>query len=118
MKIKNTKAVEVALSNKVPKSKAKRQSWRFSAPIGLPMNKFEDFPPDVPGKSPGIAGKSVWAQDTVEVGTCGLGRTSFEMPVASLIDHFYAPLPTGRDCFATEHLNDMMWRASKRHGSV
>ena len=52
------------------------------------------------------------------MGTWGLGRTSFGEPVAALIDSFYAPLLQGRDCFATEHLNDMMWRASKRHGSL
>ena len=118
MKIKSIKAVNVDLPKRVSNTPARRESWRHSAPIGLPMNKFKDFPPDLPGKSPGISCRSVWVQVTAEDGTWGLGRTSFGEPVASLIDSFYAPLLQGRDCFATEHLNDMMWRASKRHGST
>ena len=82
------------------------------------MNKYPEFPPDVPGKSPGIGGRGVWVQVTAEDGAWGLGRTGFGEPGAALVDYFYAPLLEGRDCVATEHLNDMMWRASKRHGSL
>ena len=118
MKIKSIRAVEAALPRREPTTPTRRMSWRHSAPIGLPMNKYPEFPPDVPGKSPGIGGRGVWVQVTAEDGTWGLGRTSFGEPVAALVDYFYAPLLEGRDCLATEHLNDMMWRASKRHGSL
>lgn len=118
MKIKSIRAVNVALPPAPPTTPARRESWRHSAPIGLPMNKYPEFPPTVPSKTPGIGGAPVWVQVVAEDGTWGLGRSSFGEPVAALVDYFYAPLLEGRDCFATELLNDMMWRASKRHGSL
>ena len=118
MKIKSIEAVDVSIPQQKPTTSARRSSWRLSSPIGLPMNKYPEFPPDVPSKSPGIGGRGVWVKITAEDGTWGLGRTGFGEPVAALVDAFYAPLLQGRDCFATEHLNDMMWRASKRHGSL
>ena len=118
MKIRSLRAVQLDLPAKKPSTTPRRASWRHSSPIGLPMNKYPEFPPDLPHKSPGIGGRAVWVQVVAEDGTWGLGRTSFGEPVAALVDSFYAPLLEGRDCFATEHLNDMMWRASKRHGSL
>ncbi len=118
MKIREIRAVNVRLPASKPKTPARRESWRQSAPIGLPMNKYPEFPPTVPWKTPGIGGRGLWVQVIAEDGTWGLGRTSFGEPVASLVDYHYAPLLTGRDCLATELLNDLMWRSSKRHGSL
>lgn len=118
MKIREIRAVNVNLPPVTPRTPARRESWRHSSPIGLPMNKYPEFPPTVPTNTPGIGGRAVWVKVTAEDGTWGLGRTSFGEPVAALIDYHYAPLLTGRDCFATELLNDMMWRSSKRHGSL
>jgi len=118
VKIKEIRAVDVRLPPAPIRTPARRASWRHSSPIGLPMNKYPEFPPTLPSKTPGIGGAPVWVQVTAEDGSWGLGRCSFGEPVAALIDYFYAPLLVGRDCFATELLNDMMWRASKRHGSL
>ena len=118
MRIKSIKAVDISLPQSQPTTPARRSSWRHTSPIGLPMNKYPEFPPDLPSKSPGIGGRGLWVQVTAEDGTWGLGRTAFGATVATLVDTFYAPLLEGRDCFATEHLNDMMWTASKRHGSL
>ncbi|MBN1402384.1 MAG: mandelate racemase/muconate lactonizing enzyme family protein [Anaerolineae bacterium] len=118
MKIRTIRAVQVNLPPRRPRTPARRPSWRESAPIGLPMNKYPEFPPTVPRDTPGIGGQPVWCQVVAENGAWGLGRTSYGEPVAALIDGFYAPLLEGRDAFATELLNDMMWRASKRHGSL
>lgn len=118
MEIVKIQAVNVKLPRPEPKTPPRRQSWREYAPIGLPMNKYPEFPPDLPRKTPGLSGRPVWVKVTAADGTWGLGRTSFGEPIAALIDYFYAPLLVGRDCFATELLNDMMWRASKRHGSL
>ena len=118
MRIKSIKAVDISLPQSQPTTPARRSSWRHTSPIGLPMNKYPEFPPDLPSKSPGIGGRGLWVQVTAEDGTWGLGRTAFGAPVATLVDTFYAPLLEGRDCFATEQLNDMMWTASKRHGSL
>ena len=118
MKIRSIRAVQVHLPRRAPTTPARRQSWREVSPIGLPMSKYPEFPPGLPRESPGIGGTPVWVQVVAEDGTWGLGRTSFGEPVAALVDGFYAPLLEGRDVFATELLNDMMWRASKRHGSL
>ncbi len=108
--------MDIDLPVVTPKTPPRRKSWREYAPIGLPMNRY--FPATVPSKTPGIGGRRVWVQVIAEDGTWGLGATSFGQPIAFLIEQEYAPLLEGRDCFATEMLNDMMWRFSKRHGSV
>lgn len=118
MKIKEIRTVRLSLPPTTPKTPPRRPSWNDTEPRGLPLNKYPDFPPTTPAKTPGIGGRPVWVQVIAENGTWGLGRCSFGEPVAALVDYFYAPFLIGRDCFATELINDMMWRASKRHGSL
>ncbi len=65
-----------------------------------------------------MSGDEVWVQVIAEDGTWGLGRCSFGAPVVALIETHFAPLLEGRDAFATEYLNDLMWRSTKRFGSV
>ena len=65
---------------------------------------------------PGMGGGPVWVQITAEDGTWGLGNCSFGAPVAAIVEQVFAPLLTGRDCLATEFLNDLMWRAAQRLG--
>jgi len=72
----------------------------------------------LPGEMPGMGGGQVWVKVTVEDGTWGLGACSFGAPSASVIETVYAPLLMGRDCLATEFLNDLMWRASQRLGDA
>src|SRR5688500_4583355 len=104
MKIREVRAVTVALPRQAPRTPARRPSWDASAPRGLPMNKYPEFPP-FPARSPGIGtpvgGGAVWVQVTAEDGTWGLGRGGAGLPVAALVDHHFAPLLQGRDCFAT-----------------
>lgn len=118
MKIKDIRAVNLHLPQTAPKTLARRPSWNTYAPRGLPMNKFPEFPPDLPARTPGLGGKPVWVKVTAEDGTWGLGRCSFGEPVAALVDGHFAPLLVGRDCMALEMLNDLMWRASMRHGNM
>lgn len=116
MKIASVRAVSVQLPRVAPKTPARRPSWTTYAPRGLPMSKYAEFS-RLPGQSPGIGGAGVWVQVTAEDGTWGLGRCSFGEPVAALVDGHFAPLLEGRDCFAHEYLNDLMWRSSLRHGA-
>lgn len=116
MKIKQIRTVTVNLPPQQPKTPARRPAWSRNSPIGLPMSKYRDEFYGPPSKVPGMGGGSVWVQVIAEDGTWGLGRCHFGLPVAALIDHIYAPLLEGRDCFATEYLNDLMWRASQRLG--
>ncbi len=61
-------------------------------------------------------GGQVWVQAVAEDGTFGLGVCTFGEPVADIIDGLFSPLLEGRDCMATEFLNDLMWRATQRPG--
>ena len=53
MKITSVRPVLVAFP-KVTPPKGRKTNWHNYMPRGLPMNRFEDFPPDVPGKTPGF----------------------------------------------------------------
>jgi L-rhamnonate dehydratase len=116
VKIKEIRAVSVDLPVPQPKTPARRESWRKTTSIGAPMNKYPDYPPGLPMNTPGVGGAPVWVKVTAEDGTWGLGRSTFGEPVAALVDFHYAPILEGRECFATELLNDMMWRSSLHHG--
>ncbi len=120
MKIKQVRAVSVRLPPVTPRTPARRPSWASHTPRGLPMGKYPEFP-RLPGRSPGIGtplgGGTVWVQVIAEDGTWGLGHGGAGLPVAALVDHHFAPLLEGRDSFAHEYLNDLMWRSSLRHGA-
>ncbi len=116
VRISAVRAVSVSFPERNVKAKIRRANWNDYAPRGLPVSRY--FPPTVPSKTPGIAGTPVWVQVVAENGVWGLGRCSFGDPVASLINTHFSELLVGRDCFATEMLNDLMWRSTKRHGSV
>ncbi|TCC51482.1 hypothetical protein E0H73_40900 [Kribbella pittospori] len=118
MKITDVAAVSVDLPERRPTTSARRASWNHTAPRGLPLNKYDEFPPGLPRATPGFVGDAVWVKVTVENGTWGLGRCSFGRPVAALVDDHLGPLMLGQDCFATEKLNDMMWQSSRRHGTA
>lgn len=117
MKIKSIRAVRVGLPAPQPKTPPRRPNWNLTAPRALPINKYPEFS-DKPGGMPGMGGGTVWVQVVAEDGTWGLGRCSFGRTVAAVVDDIYAPLLEGRDCLASEFLNDLMWRASQRLGSA
>jgi L-rhamnonate dehydratase len=116
MKIKQIRAVSVDLPRARPTTKAHRPAWSKQTPIALPISKYREEFYGQPSAMPGMGGGAVWVQATAEDGTSGLGRCSFGQPVAASIDHIFAPLLEGRDCLATEYLNDLMWRATQRVG--
>ena len=118
MKITEIRAVNVDLPRPSPKTKARRPSWSKTTPVAMPISKYRDEYYGQPGSYPGNQGGAVWAQVVAEDGTWGLGRSYFGRPTAAIIDDLYAPLLAGRDCFAIEHLNDLMWRATQRVGSA
>lgn len=117
MKITSIRAVHVRLPTPAPKTPARRPSWNRSAPRALPINYYPEFS-DKPGAMPGLGGASVWVQVVAENGAWGLGRCSFGRTVAAAVDDIFAPLLLGRDCLATEFLNDLMWRAGQRLGTA
>ena len=52
-----------------------------------------------------------WVQITAEDGTYGLGSCALGPMAAPLIDYFIAPMIEGREAFAIELMNDLMWRS-------
>ena len=118
MKIKQIRAVNVNLPKPQPKTPARRTAWSKHTPIAMPIGKYRDEFYSQPGTYRGIDGGSVWVQVVAEDGSWGLGRCHFGRPTARIIEDIYAPLLEGRDCFAIEYLNDLMWRATQRVGSA
>jgi L-rhamnonate dehydratase len=114
MKIETIRTVRLNIPWTPPKTKPRRKSWNHSAARALPINKYPEFS-KLPGQLPGQGGRN-WVQAIAEDGTWGLGVCGFGDPVTAIINNVYAPLLEGRDCLATEYLNDLMWRAMQRPG--
>lgn len=117
MNISSIRLVQIDRPHAPPKTKGRRPSWSQQSPRALPLNKYPEFS-RLPGAQPGIGGGVNWVQVIAEDGTWGLGRCGFGPPVASVIETMFAPLLEGRDCLATEYLNDLMWRSMQRLGSA
>ena len=117
MKIKSVRAVTVNIPRTPPKTPARRPNWNTHARRALPINKYPEFP-RMHGAMPGAnTSEEIWVQVVAEDGTYGLGQCSFGELTAALVDYHFAPLLVGRDCFATEFLNDLMWRSTQRFGA-
>ena len=117
MKIVDLRPVRIGFP-KLEAPKGRQANWHSYLPRGLPINRFEDYPPTLPGRTPGFRGREVWVQVTAEDGSFGIGRCSFGSPVAELVATEYAELLIGRDALATEFLNGLMWEASRRYGTL
>ncbi|MYE53791.1 MAG: hypothetical protein F4X34_01150 [Chloroflexi bacterium] len=117
MNIKSVRAVTVNIPHTPPKTPARRPNWNTHARRALPINKYPEFP-RMHGAMPGAnTREEIWVQVVAEDGTYGLGQCSFGELTAALVDYHFAPLLVGRDCLATEFLNDLMWRSTQRFGA-
>lgn len=117
MKITKVRAVSLDLPKQTPKTPARRESWSKHTPRAHPISKYSEFLTK-PGAYPGSGGGEVWVQVMAEDGSWGLGRCQYGRPTVAIIEDIYAPLLIGRDCFAIEYLNDLMWRATQPVGSA
>jgi len=117
MKIKEIRAVNVNIPSTPPISKSRRPNWNNTSPRALPINKYPEFPTTI-GTMPGAATfDKLWVQVVAEDGTWGLGQTTHSPLTGPIVNYHFAPLLEGRDCFALEFLNDLMWRSTQRFGS-
>lgn len=113
MKIKSIQAMKVrAPQRRKPSSAARRPPWTQTFKSATPMSKYPGTSPLAPAQWEQVCVK-VTAQD----GTYGLGTTDYGYPVAAIVDHHFAPLLEGEDCFAIEKCWDLMFRASRAYGS-
>jgi L-rhamnonate dehydratase len=117
MKIKSIEACRVVPKPKAHPTKPWRASYNKSAKRAFPINKYPEFPRNL-HSIPGEVGPECWVKITAEDGTWGAGLCNWTNLVTPVIRDHIAPLLTGRDCFAIEFLNDLMWRSSMRFGAT
>ncbi len=115
MKIKDVSTWHLRAPNRF-RSEPKRSSWVVEAEVANPMSRYPKYKRHRSSWMP--KWENLWVKITADDGTWGLGCTSYDRPVATIIDDHFAHLLVGEDCFAIERLWDMMFRASKPYGSM
>ncbi|MBG81834.1 MAG: hypothetical protein CL791_00825 [Chloroflexi bacterium] len=115
LKIKSIEAVRVKKRLQKNPIRARRPSWNKSSKRAMPVNIYPEFS-RLPGDMPGGGLENVWVKATAEDGTWGLGQCAFGEPTAAFVNTVIAPILVGKNCFAIEHLNDLMSRVSQRFG--
>jgi len=108
MKIKSVRVVQINGPVVQPGPDTK-PGWNSYAIRSKPIARYSDYT-RVDGNQPGTVGKA-WVQITAEDGTYGLGSCALGPMAAPLIDYFIAPMIEGREAFAIELINDLMWRS-------
>ncbi|MGP1613988.1 MAG: enolase C-terminal domain-like protein [Pollutimonas bauzanensis] len=98
------------------RSQSRRPCYNHTARRAFPIHKYPEFPRAI-GRTPGQSFEEVWIRVTAEDGTYGLGNCRWSNLVGPLITQHFAPLLIGRDCFAIEMINDLMWRSTMRFGA-
>jgi len=98
------------------RSESRRSPWIKDAEVANPMSRYPKYKRHRSSWMP--KWDSLWVKVTAEDGTWGLGCTSYDRPVATIINDHFAPILLGESCFAIEKLWDMMFRASKPYGST
>ncbi len=115
MKIKSVETCKLTLPHPQPKTPARRPSYNKLVKRAHPINRYPEFPRGQ-GRIPGQSNKEIWVRITAEDGTFGLGTCRWGDVVDPLIRNHLAPLLVGKDCFAIEFMNDVLWRAMQRTG--
>lgn len=90
-------------------------SRRLAGGVPFPIHRYAEFartPPTTPGEVSG----EFWVRATAENGETGLGHSHWGELAAPVV-RFFTQLIEGRDVFAIELLNDLMWRAAQRFGA-
>jgi L-rhamnonate dehydratase len=117
MKIARIEALRARPPKKPRTSVARRPSYIEASKHAFPIGKYHEFPTAVAGV-PGVIHPELWVRVTAEDGTWGVGQCHWGNYVEPLIRHHFAPLLEGRDAFAHEYLNDLMWRSMQRFGAT
>ena len=113
MKIKSIEAMKLRIPGwDRAQAPGRRPPWTQTFRSANPMSKYPEKTAMVPARW-----EPVWVKITAEDGTFGLGRTDYGDPVAAIINHHFAPLLQGEDCFAIEKCWDLMFRATRAYGA-
>ncbi len=84
--------------------------------VPFPIHRYPEFA-RTPATTPGEVSGEFWVRVTAENGETGLGHSHWGDLAAPSV-RFFASLLEGRDAFATELHNDLMWRAAQRFGAT
>lgn len=115
MKITKIEALRLNLPPLKNPSKPKRPGVDGGPPH--PIHIYPEFKRTRNSGIPGELGPEMWVRVTADSGDWGLGHSHWGDLAAPVIRHVYAKLLEGRDPFAIEFLNDLMWRGSLRFGA-
>lgn len=93
----------------------RRPSYIETAAHAFPIHLHAGFSRQV-ARTPGLIHPEFWVRITAEDGTTGLGQGHWGDICAPVVRNHFAPLLEGRDAFAHELHNDLMWRYAQRFG--
>lgn len=123
MKIKSIECLQLVRKMSPPKTPPRRAMASAGGMPGRSRNNPQPIHryPDILGSAhpnPGEAffSRPFFVRVTAEDGSWGVGGGHWGEYAHVVIDHHLAPLLVGRDCMATEYLNDLMWRSFQRMG--
>jgi L-rhamnonate dehydratase len=117
MKIRSIEALKLVRPHVPPPPRSDaRGATTQSIGVPFPIHKYREFA-RTPATTPGEVTGEMWVRVTAENGESGLGHTHWGDLAAPVIERFFVPLLVGRDSFAIELLNDLMWRAAARFGA-
>ncbi|MFT8244940.1 enolase C-terminal domain-like protein [Roseomonas sp. BN140053] len=116
MRIASIDAWRCVLPRRDHAAAARRPSYLGSAPHAFPLARYPEFPRLV-HQVPGALHPEIWVRVTAEDGSWGIGQSHWGNLVAPIVAQHFALLLVGRDCFATELHNDLMWRYAQRFGA-
>jgi L-rhamnonate dehydratase len=117
LKIKSIEAVRLGWPKPEPTVEARYAGKTRAYPRAYPIHKYPEFNRTL-GNFPGGVAQEIGVVVTAEDGTWGFGSCHWGSLVLGLIEHHFTPLLVGRDCFAIEFLNDLMWRSTQRFGAA
>lgn len=123
MKIKSIECLRLVREPPPPATAARKPLDHAGGKPGRKRNNPHPIHryPDIIGganPNPGEAAftRIIHVRVTAEDGTWGIGQSHWGEYTQPIIEHHIAPLLVGRDCIATEYLNDVMWRSFQRFG--
>jgi L-rhamnonate dehydratase len=115
VKIKDIRIVRARFPDRRPKTAARREAWGASDEVANPMSRYPHVKRHRGMWLPKF--DTAYVQVTAENGVWGLGPLWPAQALVPVIAHFNEQL-IGQDCFASEHLADMMFRLTKPYGTV
>lgn len=117
MKITAIEVLRLERSAPAPHPAKRRPGYLETTPHAFPINRYPEFSRLV-AQIPAVIHPEFWVRVTVEDGTWGIGQGHWGDVCAMIVRNHYGPLLVGRDCFATELHNDLMWHYSQRFGAT